>query len=411
MKKSIVNGALLQGDKKVKKIHKKNKKTQDQPIVGLSEIFYPDFPEHSNPDFSQEANQPDMTAKHISHERMLSQQTSLLDYTEQNTVIHTAGRGNKNKKPTSSSKSKRAKKSFNFEKTKDTTLGARTASGSGAPAHHRKASVPTGFANNKRSALNPSKQISVPLPVAHSTTEGADGGAKFNTRTQPYIKSKKLQAGEKSRWLEQKHPDLPEGKILQGGYMTQIPTQSDFNQTTQLALTNIELQHEKVKTEAKKPHRGPGKIRRIQELVSLYRCKFKPNVSDASIIGTLHSAASVIQIHFRYRRHLRDGQRSKPTTSAQLSNQSTAQPAQRQITQEASSKRKSDRKISTQDRKSAKRSHHNKHESVPESDSLRVIRENLAIHENYEGVLVDANESAAFKEVRTSVFGASELEE
>ena len=55
--------------------------------------------------------------------------------------------------------------------------------------------------------------------------------------------------------------------------------------------------------------------------------------------------------------------------------------------------------------------HHNKQESVLESDSLRVIKENLAIHENYEGVLVDANESAAFKEVRSSVFGASDLEE
>lgn len=53
-KKMIVNGTLLGGEKKVKKIHKKNKKTQDQTIVGLSEIFYPDFPENSNPDFTKE---------------------------------------------------------------------------------------------------------------------------------------------------------------------------------------------------------------------------------------------------------------------------------------------------------------------------------------------------------------------
>jgi hypothetical protein len=64
----------------------------------------------------------------------------------------------------------------------------------------------------------------------------------------------------------------------------------------------------KMSDEAKKSLKSSGKIRRIHELVSLYRCKFKPNTSDASIIGTLHSAASVIQIHFRYRKHLRDAQ-------------------------------------------------------------------------------------------------------
>jgi len=35
-------------------------------------------------------------------------------------------------------------------------------------------------------------------------------------------------------------------------------------------------------------------IRRVHELVALYRCRFKPNLSDASVVGTLHSAASVI---------------------------------------------------------------------------------------------------------------------
>lgn len=47
-------------------------------------------------------------------------------------------------------------------------------------------------------------------------------------------------------------------------------------------------------------------IRRIHELVALYRCRFKQNASDAAVMGTLHSAASVIQIHFRYLRHLRE---------------------------------------------------------------------------------------------------------
>jgi hypothetical protein len=32
----------------------------------------------------------------------------------------------------------------------------------------------------------------------------------------------------------------------------------------------------------------------------------KPGVSDATVMGTLHSAASVIQIHFRYYKRLRD---------------------------------------------------------------------------------------------------------
>ena len=89
---------------------------------------------------------------------MMSQQNSLLDYTEQNTVILTAGRANKNKKPTSSSKTKKTKKTFNLDKTKDTTGGARTASGSAVTTgHFRKASVPIGFGNNKRSSLNPDK--------------------------------------------------------------------------------------------------------------------------------------------------------------------------------------------------------------------------------------------------------------
>lgn len=49
-------------------------------------------------------------------------------------------------------------------------------------------------------------------------------------------------------------------------------------------------------------------IRRVHELVALYRCRFKTNVSDASVMGTLHSAASVIQIHFRYLKHLKEAE-------------------------------------------------------------------------------------------------------
>ena len=36
------------------------------------------------------------------------------------------------------------------------------------------------------------------------------------------------------------------------------------------------------------------------------RCVLKPGVSDATVMGTLHSAASVIQIHFRYYKRLKD---------------------------------------------------------------------------------------------------------
>ena len=39
------------------------KRTQDQPEVGLSEIFYPDFANNSNPDLDlHDENAPDETA-------------------------------------------------------------------------------------------------------------------------------------------------------------------------------------------------------------------------------------------------------------------------------------------------------------------------------------------------------------
>ena len=34
----------------------------------------------------------------------------------------------------------------------------------------------------------------------------------------------------------------------------------------------------------------------------MYRKRFKKGASDASIMGTLHLAASIIQIHFRYQK-------------------------------------------------------------------------------------------------------------
>mgnify|MGYP006952837429 CR=1 FL=1 len=53
------------------------------------------------------------------------------------------------------------------------------------------------------------------------------------------------------------------------------------------------------------------KIRRIHEIVALYRCRFKKGVSDAAIMGNLHSAASVIQINFRYLRHLKEAEQQR----------------------------------------------------------------------------------------------------
>lgn len=91
-------------------------------------------------------------------------------------------------------------------------------------------------------------------------------------------------------------------------------------------LTNLDVNNAGVKdnSERKRAHnKSSGKIRRIHELVSLYRCKFKPNVSDASIIGTLHSAASVIQIHFRYRKHLRETANLGPARAAKRQEQSS----------------------------------------------------------------------------------------
>lgn len=326
-KKTSMVHSIFQGmqsigekEKRSKKQHKKNKRTQDQPVVGLSEIFYPDFANNSNPDLDlHDEYAPDETAQHLSPDKMASLYHSAIECPEQNiSVISTAGRGPKSKKPTSSSKSRRTKKSLHLEKTKDTTLGVRTASGSGVNGHLRKSSLQNPLMSQKKSSLNPSKQISVPLPAEKAKTEAGRGADRYNSSTQPRLVSRGQPSGEKSRWLEQKHPDQKEK--LQS-HMSQIPTQSDFHQTTPLAFGQLELKKEKAHksaetrtAEARKSQKGSGKIRRIHELVSLYRCKFKPNVSDASIIGTLHSAASVIQIHFRYRKHLREAQNVLPTT-------------------------------------------------------------------------------------------------
>jgi len=39
---------------------------------------------------------------------------------------------------------------------------------------------------------------------------------------------------------------------------------------------------------------GLKREKMVQDFVSMYRCRFKQGISDASIMGTLHSAASVI---------------------------------------------------------------------------------------------------------------------
>lgn len=215
-KKTSIVHSIFQGmqsigekEKRSKKQHKKNKRTQDQPIVGLSEIFYPDFANNSNPDLDlHDENAPDETAQQISPGKMVSLYHSAVEYPEQNiSVVSTAGRGPKSKKPTSSSKSRRTKKSLNLEKTKDTTLGVRTASGSGVNGHLRKSSMQNPLLAQKKSSLNPSKQISVPLPIEKARTETGRDANKFSSSTQPRLVSKGQPTGEKSRWLEQKHPD------------------------------------------------------------------------------------------------------------------------------------------------------------------------------------------------------------
>lgn len=211
-----------------------------------------------------------------------------------------------------------------MDKTKDTTLGARTASGSGVGGHVRKSSLQQPQMANKKSSLNPNKQISVPLPAEKGKQDVSRAAHKYNSSTQPRLVSRGQPTGEKSRWLEQKHPDQQDK--LQA-HIPQIPTQSDFHQTTPLAFGQLDLKKEKTvkSAEARKTQKSSGKIRRIHQLVALYRCKFKPNVSDASIIGTLHSAASVIQIHFRYRKHLREAQNVLPRVEGSSLKQSSAQ--------------------------------------------------------------------------------------
>lgn len=194
--------------------------------------------------------------------------------------------------------------------------------------------------------------------------------------------------------------------------MSQIPTQSDFHQTTPLAFGQLDLKKEKTQksADARKSQKSSGKIRRIHELVSLYRCKFKPNVSDASIIGTLHSAASVIQIHFRYRKHLREAQNVMPTAEGSSQRPSSAKKIQdspdvREAEEQSS--HRPDGQAASQDKKSAKKST----QGTKDAKKKQVIRESLAYHENFDGLLVDQSEGNAFKEVRGSVFGASEVDD
>lgn len=148
-----------------------------------------------------------------------------------------------------------------MDKTKDTTLGARTASGSGVGGHIRKSSLQNHQMAQKKSSLNPSKQVSVPLPTG-SRPEASRAAQKYNSSTQPRLVSRGQPTGEKSLWLEQKHPDQWE-KVK--GAIPQIPTQSDFHQTTPLAFGQFDLKKEKTQksAEIRKSQKSSGKIRRI----------------------------------------------------------------------------------------------------------------------------------------------------
>lgn len=79
---SIFQGAQAIGDKdkKAKKQHKKNKRTQDEPVVGLSEIFYPDFANNSNPELDlREDDAADEAAQQISPGKMASLHHSAIE--------------------------------------------------------------------------------------------------------------------------------------------------------------------------------------------------------------------------------------------------------------------------------------------------------------------------------------------
>ena len=77
-----------------------------------------------------------------------------------------------------------------------------------------------------------------------------------------------------------------------------------------LRLRAFQATRNRIPKKPKKVSKGE-QIRRVAELVALYRCKFKQGASDASIMGTLHLAASIIQIHFRYQKQLKEAQRAK----------------------------------------------------------------------------------------------------
>lgn len=60
-----------------------------------------------------------------------------------------------------------------------------------------------------------------------------------------------------------------------------------------------------------------------------------------------------------------------------------------------------------QDKESVKKST----QRTKDAKKKQVIHESLAYHENFDGLLVDESEGNAFKEVRGSVFGASEVDD
>ena len=74
---------------------------------------------------------------------------------------------------------------------------------------------------------------------------------------------------------------------------------------TEKASTSVQQAPPKRKPEEPAPQRSESQ-RVLDGIVSMYRCKFKPNASHPSqVLRTLNSAASVIQIHFRYMKQLR----------------------------------------------------------------------------------------------------------
>ena len=129
-----------------------------------------------------------------------------------------------------------------------------------------------------------------------------------NTRFQP--------STDKSKWLEEKHLNVEK--------QSETSTIKRREVTPKIALASGKSETISI---SRRSLNSISKIRRIHELVGLYRHKYKANLSDAKIMANLHAAASVIQIHFRYFERLREAQRGESALLRASGRQSSEKPS------------------------------------------------------------------------------------